>query len=952
MLFARRTKLLLVVVFGAILLAVATAATIQRIPSGDVGIASARIQPAGWTLHAPFSPMPTIPVRGELALSDIALATREGSTLGFRLDLRYTVAASLAPQLATDIRRDGFHAAIAGLARRVLTDVAARSDVESLLAEPAQVEGPLAIALRGAGITPDELSLRSTIGDEVIRRRRTDEARALAVAPVARLLVVGWDGADWRIAEPLIAAGRMPNLARLVREGAHGNLRSYDPMFSPLLWTTVATGKPPTEHGIADFLVKDAKSGERHPITSDFRKVKALWNILGDFDRPSSWIAWWASYPAETIQGTVVTDYLAAAISRGGAAAAAETPGIASPMDVLRSQTGLFVAATQIKREEVALIIPVTESEYRAALVDIAKPATKGAPKGIDDPVSFVMRVLAQARTYHNIAMAQLAAGVPFVAVYYEAIDMMGHGFQHYLPPRMSFVSEADERRFHDAVPNFYAWQDERLGELLRAAGGHAVTMVLSDHGFRVGDDRPNFAPSTRGQPEEWHRDWGIVVVHGPGIAATRLPPSSIFDIAPTLLYLSGLPLADDMSGRLLSGAIDPGALRRRPPSRTKSYELVGSRLEHAAAVTTDPEVMREMMANLKALGYVGGTDDPMPRPSEASSANGPSVDAGAVETQFFFHRNLAVSYMRQGRYRDAESELVLANERSPRAKTYAMLSEARAADGRFADASATLEEGWSRLPDEMEPSSLLWIVELQLLSGDRAAAAATAQRWAPRMSEAVRHAVEGRIAEEGGDAESAATHYRHALDEDPLLVRIALRLQSIEAANGRPLALEPFLTTTLAAHPEVDTYWDLAGQLAMTRRDLSSAVLRFRRATDIEPENAEYLGHLASAYAADGRSGDAREALQWAERFPPREPEGWMAIGAGWDRLDETDRAVAAFAKARESSRAGPNADVGAALALARAGRMTEARRVLDDGMRRYPDSRALRQLATRLGQ
>jgi tetratricopeptide (TPR) repeat protein len=947
----RRATLILVLVSGFALLTGVGATVVQRVPRGHVGVASSRIVPPGWAIHAPLAPLPTIPASGSLAVSDVALTTKEGSTLGFRLELHYAIAKFIAPQLARDIRRDGFDQAIAGLAQRILADIAQRTDVESLISEPSRVEGPLAAALRGAGVTPETLSFRSAIGDELIRRRRTDEAKALVREPIGRVLLIGWDGADWRTAAPLMAAGRMPNLARLVREGASGDLRSYDPMFSPLLWTTVATGKPPTEHGIADFLVKDAKTGERHPITSDFRRVKALWNIFGDFDRTSSWIGWWASYPAEAIRGTIVTDYLTAAIGRAGAEAAVSTPGIVSPADALKGDTQMLVAPSQISREEVARIVPVTDAEYRAALADIAKPTKKGDTTRVDDPIGFVMRVLSQARTFHNIALAQLAAGVPFVSVYYEAIDMMGHGFQHYLAPKMSIVSDADFLRFRDAVPNFYVWQDERLGELMRAAGRGTVTMIVSDHGFRVGDDRPNFPPSTKGQPEEWHRDWGIVVVHGPGIAAARLQPSSILDITPTLLYLSGLPLADDMVGRLLEGAIDPGVLRARRPARTKSYELIGPRLEHAASVKPDPEVMREMLANLRALGYVGGADDAAPRPVDTATANESAGDGGTAETQFFFHRNLAVSYMRQGRYRDAESELILANERHPRAKTYAMLSEARAADGRLAEASAALEEGWTRLPDEMEPSSLLWIVELQLLSGDRAAAAAAAQRWGPKMTRAVRQAVEGTIAEAGGDTASAAALFHQALSDDPLLVRVALRLQSIEAASGRPFALEPFLTTTLSTHPEVDAYWDLAGQLALARGDTSSAVERFRRATDIEPENAEYLGHLASAYAAAGRPEDARGALTWAERFPPRDADGWIAIGAARDRLGETDRAVAAFGKARESSRAGPSADIGAILALTRAGRTEEARRILQDGLRRYPDSKALRDLANRLG-
>jgi len=948
---SRRARLATVVVSVATLLGAAIASTLQRVPAGRVGVASTRTVPEGWTFHRPGSPLPTIARSGDVERDDIALATSEGSTLRFRLDLHYRIGGALAPQLAVDIRREGFTDAIATLCRTVLQGVAQHADVESLIADPARIETPLAAALRGAGITPETLSLRSTLGDELIRRRRTDEARALAREPLGRILVVGWDGADWRTALPLMAAGRMPNLARLVREGSSGNLRSYDPMFSPLLWTTVATGKAPTEHGIADFLVKDPKTGERHPITSDFRKVKALWNILGDFGRPSCWIGWWASFPAEPIDGTIVTDYLAAAVSRSGPEGAAKVPGVASPPGVLRGDPSLLVGAAQISREEVARIIPVTDAEYRSALASIGKPAKKGESGRVDDPAAFVMRVLAQARTYHNLALAQLRAGAPFVAIYYEAIDMMGHGFQHFLPPKMSFVSDADFARLHDAVPNFYAWQDELLGELLRVAGRGTITMLVSDHGFRTGSDRPNFAPSIKGQPEEWHRDWGVVVLHGPRIRATRLAQSSIFDVAPTLLYLEGLPLPDDMPGRLLDGAIDPALLASRRPAKTKSYELVGAKLEHAAAVQTDPEVMREMMANLKALGYVGGSDDSPP--SHAAPA-GEKVSAGegaVADTQFFFHRNLAVSYMRQRRFREAESELLLANERRPLGKTYAMLSQARASDGRLAEASAALEEGWSRVPDDMEPSSLLWIVELQLLAGDRNTAGAMAQRWAPKMTEAVHHAVDGRLAEAGGDTKTAVEHYRQALAKDPLLVRIALRLQTIEASEGRPFAQEAFLTSTLDSHPEIDAYWDLVGQLSLARGDVPAAIERFRRATDIEPENVAYLGHLASAEAAAGHGAEAREALSWADRFPPSDAEGWMAVGAAWDRLGETERAVAAFGSARHATGAGPGADLGAALALARAGRLADARRVLDDGLRRYPESVALRQLATRLG-
>src|SRR5256886_16331247 len=69
-----------------------------------------------------------------------------------------------------------------------------------------------------------------------------------------RIVVLGLDGVDPRIVDLLMAEGKMPNFARLRQEGAYGRLLSSEPMLSPILWTTIATGKPPQEHGIGPFV--------------------------------------------------------------------------------------------------------------------------------------------------------------------------------------------------------------------------------------------------------------------------------------------------------------------------------------------------------------------------------------------------------------------------------------------------------------------------------------------------------------------------------------------------------------------------------------------------------------------------------------------------------------------------------------------------------------------------
>ena len=67
------------------------------------------------------------------------------------------------------------------------------------------------------------------------------------------LLLVGWDAADWKVIKPLLAQGEMPNLAGLIARGVHGNLLTIHPPLSPMVWTSIATGKRPPRHGIFGF---------------------------------------------------------------------------------------------------------------------------------------------------------------------------------------------------------------------------------------------------------------------------------------------------------------------------------------------------------------------------------------------------------------------------------------------------------------------------------------------------------------------------------------------------------------------------------------------------------------------------------------------------------------------------------------------------------------------------
>lgn len=122
-----------------------------------------------------------------------------------------------------------------------------------------------------------------------------------------KLLLVGWDGADWKFIHPLLDQGLMPALETLVNQGVIGKLATLQPILSPLLWNSIATGKLPDKHGVLGFIEPDPVSGGIRPVSSTSRKVKALWNILTQQRLRAHVVGWLAGHPAEPINGVSIS---------------------------------------------------------------------------------------------------------------------------------------------------------------------------------------------------------------------------------------------------------------------------------------------------------------------------------------------------------------------------------------------------------------------------------------------------------------------------------------------------------------------------------------------------------------------------------------------------------------------------------------------------------------------
>ena len=95
-----------------------------------------------------------------------------------------------------------------------------------------------------------------------------------------RILVLGWDAADWKLIKPLLNQGHMPALQSLMDQGVWGNIATLYPILSPMLWTSIATGKRPHKHGIYGFTEPMPDGKGIRPSSSTTRQCKAIWNIL------------------------------------------------------------------------------------------------------------------------------------------------------------------------------------------------------------------------------------------------------------------------------------------------------------------------------------------------------------------------------------------------------------------------------------------------------------------------------------------------------------------------------------------------------------------------------------------------------------------------------------------------------------------------------------------------
>jgi predicted AlkP superfamily phosphohydrolase/phosphomutase/tetratricopeptide (TPR) repeat protein len=416
-----------------------------------------------------------------------------------------------------------------------------------------------------------------------------------------RLLLIGWDSADWKLIHPLREEGKLPGVTRLFEGGVSGNLATLEPQLSPMLWTSIATGKMAYHHGVKGFTEVDPVSGGIVPVSAATRQCKTLWEILGTQGLRSHVVSWFATQGEQGLNGKMVSNMYGHV---KGATAEME------PAEWPKPLPGTYWPPELAAELDERRIIP---ADIDGDTISAFVPAGDTVDQQRDRRLQQLAEKLAEAFSVQAAAchLMQSDPEWDFMAIYFRSIDEICHLFMHYHPPKMAGIPEDDFQLYQHVVNGAYRAHDLMLQRLLHLAGPETAVVLVSDHGFHSDHLRPKFTPRVPAGITVWHRSQGIFLAKGPGFQAdAQVHGARLLDIAPTVLHYFGLPIGADMEGRVLSECFTG----QRPVETIPTWETGESKTSARGSLTEEDS--KALLEQFVALGYI---DEVSADPTEAA---------------------------------------------------------------------------------------------------------------------------------------------------------------------------------------------------------------------------------------------------------------------------------------------------------------------------------------------
>ena len=423
-------------------------------------------------------------------------------------------------------------------------------------------------------------------------------------------MVLGIDGLDRVLLERMVAEGELPNFSRVVKEGAVTDLRVSQPIISPRIWTTLASGYMPEVHGIGDWVRPDGR-----PFRASDVAVERVWDVASEAGRKVLVSGWLMTTPVSEVDGVMLSDEV---VLRGSLD---QDPGLEPRRDPTVQDGWLAFPKRQL--DSVEDWTPRRDwLEGHALGYQVSTHGALRHPLARDETHVRSLEVLGPALGA-QLSMVYLSGADQISHQYWPFADPGGvaamrsdpalrqrsgtqlqqmHRGRHRVPLSDGPTTEKQLAEGGRWVPDYYRYLDTVVGRVLaRLEPGGGTLIICSDHGFRVRQQPvPLFAD---------HRDPAVLMAWGGRVRARpgRRSPARMTDLAPTLYALLGLPAAADMPGRVLDDLFDVKAV---PPVATRVRKVAGA---VPGAPTDHPR--REQ---LEILGYIDGEGAPIPRPGPA----------------------------------------------------------------------------------------------------------------------------------------------------------------------------------------------------------------------------------------------------------------------------------------------------------------------------------------------
>jgi len=260
---------------------------------------------------------------------------------------------------------------------------------------------------------------------------------------MAKVLVIGLDGATLDLVEPWAKQGYLPVLAKMMNEGGYGRLRSVMPVLSSAAWPSFMTGMNPGKHSMVDFVRREPDSYRLRPVNRQQLRASTLWKILSQHNQKVGVLNVPMTYPPEEVNGFMVT-------------------GLGTP------DYKPFTYPPELGKE-------LLRRGYRV---------NKRISYHIGEEKAYINEINDMAERQLEVSL-WLMRSQPwdfFMTVFFDT-DQLAHFFWKHMDGSHPDHNRLADQQYADTILKFYQKIDQSIGTLCEAAGSDTNIFIISDHG-------------------------------------------------------------------------------------------------------------------------------------------------------------------------------------------------------------------------------------------------------------------------------------------------------------------------------------------------------------------------------------------------------------------------------------------------------------------------------------